>query len=142
MNYEQQVMQSDPIWVRYFWNWFALAFTPLMGFSAGQFYKAIYSHVYNSNPPQLYTMTIAGVTTGLFAAWFWPMSAEAIKIGVGMAFLQIVIVKAWFLFAAWKAPKAFASLKGTDGDMTIIPGLKVKLKSRQRPELDFDVTGR
>lgn len=109
--------------VNYWWHMLAVLIAPLLGFIAGQWFKALWRNVRGHKPSSWTTGSFNAWISGAFAFWFWPGSLEeSAKIGLAVGMSSPIIVWVWFMVAARYAPKQVAQLKGTDGeDLTIIP---------------------
>lgn len=137
---------EQPWYVVYFFNLLALLVSPIAGFAAGQWYKALHP----INPPSLHTGVIAGCVTAALSTWLWPGTLnESFKIGVLVGFIQPFLVWGWFAIAARVAPEQVQSLKGRNGDITVLPWVRTKRHDRRaRPrkpeptEMDNDVPPR
>lgn len=130
----------------YFWHLMALTIAPLLGFTVGQMYKVSK----NPRPGQMRIIFVAGIMTGVISFWFWPGTLdESAKIGLTTGIGGPFIVWLWFQAASRWAPDKGESLKGTNGDLTILPWVKVKKKKmdptlmmkKLHKKVDFDVTG-
>ena len=63
----------------------------------------------------------------MFAFMLWPGEwGEKGKIGLTVGVIQPFLIWGWFAAAQRFAPKQAESLKGTNGDLTILPWTKVR----------------
>lgn len=109
--------------VTYWWHMLAVLIAPLLGFIAGQWFKAAWRKLKGHKPSSWVTGSFNALVSGILAFWFWPNDMqEALKIGLAIGMISPIIVWVWFMVAARYAPKQVAQLKGADGeDLTIIP---------------------
>lgn len=78
---------------------------------------------------------MAGGITAILAAWLWNGSLdERAKIGVLIGIVQPIIVWCWFKAAHKFAPEQAKSLGGSNGDLTLLPWVKVKKKHTESSE--------
>ena len=125
---------TEHIIVEYFWHLLSLGVSPLVGFTAGQFYKMSLE----VKPHPLRTALVSGGFTAFFAFMLWPGTwSESGKIAATVGTIQPFIVWGWFVVATRFAPKQAESLKGNNGNLTVLPWIKMK----QKPKEFFDVTG-
>ena len=126
MNGRQRIMEQTLNFItEYFWQIFSLTLPCLAGFTVTQVWKV--SVTPKPEAFEIY-MACAAVTAALSTlAWLnigYPI--QAITVGITTGLLWPFAVLVWFAIASRFAPKAAERLKGSNGEVTILPWVQRK----------------
>jgi hypothetical protein len=121
------------------WQLAACAIAPILGFMATQLLKSYVP----KKPGNQITRAFAGAVSAFFAFEFWRKggSGDEYILAAAVFIAQPSVVAIWFLTARRFAPKMSENLTGSNGDLTIMPGLKIR-NPRPHPQDDEDKTVR
>lgn len=113
--------------VQYWWHILAVCVSPLAGFAWSQMFK-----VSRKNKPSAYCVAIFNaVVTTVFSFILWPGDIiEKTKMALTIGSIWPFLILGWFIVAKRYAPEQYESLTGSNGDVTIMPGLKIKKKDQ------------